>query len=105
MPSAAVAASGSGANEIVAAPGTSRQIRVTGYVLVGAGAVTAKWVGGSTDKSGTMLFAAASNVAAPQTDPRWGWFDCGDNAALNLTLNTTVAVNGHVLYEVVPSGS
>lgn len=105
MASAAVAASSSGANEIVAAPGVGRQIRVTGWALMSSGAVTAKWQGGSTDKTGAMLFAASvSSVVAPANKPgESGWFLCGDNAALNLNLNTTVAVNGVVAYEVVPA--
>lgn len=108
MPSAAVAAASNGANAIVAAPGAGLRITVTGYVLVGSGAVTAKWVSGSTDKTGAMLFASSTVVSAPRQTRNGrdgGWFDCGDNEALNLTLNTTVAVNGHVAYEVNPSGS
>ena len=76
-------------------------------MLVGTGAVTAKWVNGSTDLAGPCS-SAASNVAAPpgMRGGRDGfWFACSDNAALNLTLNTTVAVAGHVTYEVVPSGT
>ncbi len=104
MPSVAISTS-STSTELVAAPGVSRKVRVTGYVIVGAGAVTAQFVNGSTALTGAMLMAAGSNVAAPVVEaPNKGWFDCSDNAALNLTLNTTVAVAGHVAYEVVPSG-
>lgn len=100
---AAVAASASGDNTIVAvAAGT--KIYVLSYVLVASGAVSAKWKSGSTDLSGAMSLSGNGGVAIAGAfeTPLFtvGGTSGGDDLILNLSGAT--AVNGHVAYIVLP---
>lgn len=92
---AVVSASAAGDNTVVAAV-ASKKIRVISYVLVAAGAVTAKWRSGTTDISGPLAFAA-NGGAAPGYNP-FGFFETASGAALNLNLSAAVTVGGHITY-------
>ena len=95
---AAVSASGSGANILVAAV-AARRICVCNYLIVAAGAVGVKWVRGSTDISGVMQVAATGGVASPVASPGLGpLFKTGVNEDLVLNLSAAVSVGGHLSY-------
>lgn len=93
----------SGATPLVAAPKSDKRYKVTGYHLVAAGAVTAKFVSGSTDLTGAMSMI----TGVPHTVPPGNALDtpavllCGYGEALNLTLGGAVQVSGWVAYETV----
>lgn len=92
---AAINASASGDNQIVAAV-TGFKIVVLSYVLVAAGTVTATWKSGaSTSLSGAMPLVANSGVSA---NGAYGVVQSAASEALNLDLSTNVAVTGHVTY-------
>lgn len=98
---AAVAASSSGDNTIVAAAGASNKIRVLSYTIVAAGAVTCRWESGAsgTALSGQMSFAA--NGGAHSAFCPYGLFETAANTLLNLELGGAVSVAGHITYVVV----
>lgn len=99
--SAAIAASSSGDNTVVAAV-TGKKIRVLGYVLVANAAVNTKWKSGaSTDKTGLLYNAANGGVSASVVaDPgEVFWFETTSGEALVLNLSAAVAVGGHVVYQ------
>lgn len=93
MASAVVSVSTATDHAIVAAQGVGTSIRVLGYTLVPAASVAVTWKSGSTAKSGAMTIDTPLTSTVP--------FDCGDNAALNLTLGGAVAVTGYVNYQVL----
>jgi len=94
---AVIAASSSGNNEIVAAVAT-KKIRVLGYVLMGAGAVNAKFRSAdSADRTGLHYIAAAGGGASASFNPV-GWFETVAGEALNLNLSGAVAVGGVLVY-------
>ncbi len=105
MKYAAISASGSGANAIVAAvPG--KRIRVAGYVLSFGGTVNAKWQSASTDLSGLIYglaatFAQAAPMPKGERGGQAGHFETAAGEALNLNLSGAVAVGGHLAYEEV----
>jgi hypothetical protein len=95
---AAIAASSSGNNTIVAAV-ASKKIRVLAYNFMGNGAVNAKWQSGAsgTDLTGLKYIAAAGGgICAPYNKD--GWFETGSNTLLNLNLSGAVAVGGELTY-------
>lgn len=106
----AIAASSSGANEIVAAA-AGFKYRVLGFILSFSGSVNAKWQSGSTDLTG--LFYGAAGVLAfspdspqPTSQPiAPGQFTTAAGQALNLNLSGATAVGGYVVYEKVPVGA
>lgn len=108
---AAIAASASGDNAVVAAPGTGKRIRVLSWILSFSGTVNAKWKSGaSTDLTGLFYGSATAGVAFSAESPPPGpgnspvpQFRCAENEALNLNLSGAVAVGGYVLYEIVPA--
>jgi hypothetical protein len=93
---AKISCNSSGANEIVAAV-AGKRIVVLSYVLVVAGAVSAKWQSASTDLSGAMALAANGGVSAPEASA--GHVETATAEALNLHLSSGVAAAGHVTYE------
>ncbi len=95
---AAVAASSSGDNTLVAAAGAGIKIRVLAYVLVAASAVVARFEDGAggTALSGQMSFGANGGAVAPYNPG--GWFETADNTLLNLELGGAVSVAGHIQY-------
>lgn len=101
MATAAVAASASGDNVLVAAV-TGKKIRVHGYALSAAGAVNAKFRSGTTDITGLFTLAAAGSETdgtERANDPD-GLFETVAGAALNLNLSSAVAVGGWVDYSL-----
>ncbi len=98
MPLAAISASASGANAVVAAPGAGYFIRVIGFTLSANAAVNAKWQSASTDKTGLYYMGDKGGVV--RSDPEY-LFDCAVNEALNLNLSGNVAVGGDVRYTYV----
>lgn len=95
---AAIAASSSGNNTIVAAV-TSKKIRVLAYNLIGNGAVNAKFQtgAGGTDLTGLKYIAAAGGGICAPFNPV-GWFETASGALLNLSLSGAVAVGGELVY-------
>jgi hypothetical protein len=98
---AAIAASSSGDNEIVAAI-AGKRIAVYGYMLVAAGAVTARWESGAggTALSGQMSFGANGGAVAPLSCDK-AWMITGVGQSLNLELGGAVSVAGHVTYDYI----
>jgi hypothetical protein len=94
---AAISASSSGNNTIVAAV-TGKKIRVLAYTLVCTTAVTAKFktATGGADLTGAMPFGANGGASAPYCPV--GHFETVSGDLLNLVLGSAVAVAGHVIY-------
>jgi hypothetical protein len=103
MKYAAISASSSGSNTVVAAV-TGKRIRVLSYVMVAAGDVTATWKSASNNISGGMALAANGGAApsAGQATPGGliGQFETNQGEALNLNLSAAVSVAGHLTYIV-----
>jgi len=103
MKYAAISASSSGSNTVVAAV-TGKRIRVLSYVMVAAGDVTATWQSASNNISGGMALAANGGAApsAGQATPGGliGQFETNQGEALNLNLSAAVSVAGHLTYIV-----
>lgn len=94
---AAIAASSSGNNTIVAAV-TSKKIRVLGLKLIANGTVNAKWQSGAsgTDLTGLSYLVVNSGEVLPFSPV--GWFESASGVLLNLNLSGAVAVGGHLIY-------
>lgn len=95
---AAIAASASGNNTLIAAV-TSKKIRVLAYNLIGNGAVNAKFQSGAsgTDLTGLKYIAAAGGGICAPFNPV-GWFESASGVLLNLNLSGAVAVGGEIVY-------
>ena len=84
----------------------NRKIRVIGYTLVAASAVTAKFQsGGSTDLTGAMSLITGVPLS-PHSDARLpagviGLFETNIGEKLNLVLGSGVQVSGHLAYVLV----
>lgn len=89
----------SGDNTLVAAV-TGKKIRVLGYVLVGAGNVTARFESGAggTALTGQMTLSSSSRVASACI--AGGCFETAKGALLNLELSAAVSVDGHLTYAI-----
>lgn len=98
---AAIAASSSGNNTIVAAAGASNKIRVLAVQLTAAGTVNAKWQSGAsgTDLTGLAYLVANTGYVLPFNPS--GWFETAANTLLNLNLSAAIAVGGSITYVVV----
>lgn len=99
----AIAASSSGANELVAAV-AGRRIRVIAYKLSFSGSVNAKFQSGSTDLTGLIYGVAAKdsdsvNLPQPVAGPL-PQFATAPGEALNLNLSAGTAVGGYVVYDL-----
>lgn len=99
MANAAVSTAASGATQIVAAPGAGKRIRVLGFGLVAAGAVTAKWQSAANDLTGAMSLVTGTPLTGPATPG--GILDCNANEALNISLGGAVQASGWVSYVVI----
>jgi hypothetical protein len=95
---AAIAASSSGNNTLIAAV-ASKKIRVLAYNFMGNGAVNAKFQSGAggTDLTGLKYIAAAGGGICAPYNPL-GWFETASNTLLNLNLSGAVAVGGEITY-------
>lgn len=96
---AAIAASSIGNNTIVAAV-TAKKIRVLDYLLIGNGAVNAKFQSGAggTDLTGLHYIASAGQGANAGGFSPVGKFETASGALLNLNLSGAVAVGGWLVY-------
>jgi hypothetical protein len=91
----------SGNNTIVAAQAAGVKIRVVGYLLVAAGAVTANFQSGA---GGTTLTGAMSLATGTPNKPGFnpqGWFETAAATLLNLNLGGAVQVSGFVAWVAV----
>lgn len=93
---ASISTAASGATQLVAADAT-RKIKVVGYTVVCAAAVTVKFQSAAVDLTGAMPFAA-NGGAAPTGQPSAHLFETAVNAALNINLGGAVQVSGHLAY-------
>ncbi len=94
---AAIGASSSGNNTIVAAV-TSKKIRVLAAQLVANGSVNVKWQSGAsgTDLTGLAYLVVNTGYVLPFNPA--GWFETGSATLLNLNLSAAVAVGGSITY-------
>lgn len=96
---ATIVASASGATQVVAAVAAKR-IRVLGYTLVAAGAVTVKFQSNATDLTGALPLAANGGVSAAG-GPYVPSFETAVGDPLNVNLGGAVAVAGHLTYQEI----
>lgn len=104
MQTAAIAASASGDNTIVAAV-SGKRIKVVAFHLSFSAPVNAKWKSGAgTDLSGLYYGGTATSSigeAAPMLAAKQqAHFETERGEALVLNLSGAVPVGGHVLYEI-----
>lgn len=98
--SAVIDVAGSGDNTIVAAvPG--KKIRVTSFLIVGVGAITARFESGAsgTALTGQMTTAAASVISMGYNEA--GYFETAAGELLNLELSGATSVDGFLTYRLV----
>lgn len=93
-----------GDNVIVPAVANKR-IRMVSYVLVAAGAVTARWKdGASINLSGAMSLITGVPVSTQPPDEgmggQYGHFETSPGNVLVLSLGGNVQVSGHLAYVV-----
>ena len=93
---AAIAASSSGDNTVIAAV-TSKKIRVLGYTLIAAGTVNVRFESGAggTALTGVMPLIANMGMSPNGSFPQ---FETASNTLLNLELSAAVSVAGHITY-------
>lgn len=94
---AAIAASSSGNNTLVAAV-TSKKVRVLALNLISNGTVNVKVQSGAsgTDLTGLWYLVANAGLVLPFNPV--GWFETGSNTLLNLNLSAAIAVGGSLVY-------
>lgn len=85
----------SGSNSLLAAV-ANKTTRIHRIVLIAAGAVTLKFVQGSTDLTGVMSLITGIPFILPMSDEPY--FITAVNAAFNATLGGAVQVSGFVDY-------
>lgn len=85
-----------GADNLVVAAVTGKQIKVQSVVLVASGTVSVKWRSNTTDISGAMPLVANSGFVLPSGSSNY--FETAVGEALNINLSGAVAVNGHISY-------
>ena len=96
-----IAESSSGDNEVVAAQ-AGYKIRVLAYNFTSNGAVNAKWRSATTDISGRSFMDAAGKGKVAPFNPV-GWVETAAGEALNLNLSAAIAVEGELVYVLVPA--
>ncbi len=98
----AFAATASGTFAAVAAPGTSKKLRIHGYRLSASAEVQAQFAAGSTNAtlSGTFYLAANGGVHEP-TSEYPVLEDLPENTALLLDLNGATTVSGNIRYRIL----
>ncbi|MBY0523438.1 MAG: hypothetical protein K2R98_08560 [Gemmataceae bacterium] len=97
----------SGQNQIVAAV-AGKKIRVVNYLIVAAGAVTAKFQSkeSPTDLTGAMTMAAGQPIGSAYSTARQfggydGHFETQTGEGLAISLGGAVQVSGHLNYVLV----
>lgn len=76
-----------------------RKIRVHGFAVIAAGAVSVNLESGTTDISG--VFALAANVGFVLPYSEVGWCETAAGAALNITLSAAVSCGIQLIYSLV----
>jgi hypothetical protein len=101
-----ISVSQAASGDLIAAPGPGVKIRVTSYVLVAAGAVTAQFNSGAgpTARSGAMSLITGTPLAV-QGSNETPVLECGAGEKLTLTLGGAVQVSGHLSYMLVAAAS
>lgn len=94
---AAIAASSSGDNTIVAAV-TSKKIRVLAASFISNGTVNAKFKSGTAGADLTGLYYLIVNTGAVLPFNPAGWFESASGVLLNLNLSAAIAVGGSLTY-------
>jgi hypothetical protein len=87
----------SGDNEVIAAV-SGKKIRVLSYVMITAGAVTARFESGAGGTALTGQMSIGANGGASSGYVPVGHFETAAGAALNLELSGAVSVDGHITY-------
>lgn len=93
---AKIDAATSGNNTLVAAV-TGKKIRVLGYTLVSGGTVLARFESGANGTALTGQMTLAANNVVSAYCPH-GLFETAAAALLNLELNDSITVDGHLTY-------
>ena len=93
----------SGANTLVAAPGTTKRLRIHGYRLTASGAVQAQFYSDAvaTPLSGVLYLAANGSIGEPPSE--FPVFDLPENKAFGVQLNGATACGGYVKYQTIKS--
>lgn len=109
MPFLSVSTASSGDNTLVAAGNPNQKIRVCGYTLVVASAVTVQWKTGTAGSgsnvalSGVMSLITGTPLVCPAAPlnvaARNAYLETAPGEALNLNLGGNVQVSGHLEYE------
>lgn len=90
----------SGDQTIIAAPGASKYLWITGYRLVVTGAVGLQWRDtAAATHSGTMALAAKGAVGEPPSP--YPVFKLAANKGLVLNLDAAQVVGGYVKYRTI----
>ncbi len=98
---AAIEASASGDNQIVAAV-AGYEIVVLAWSVTSNGAVNARWRSNTTSISGRTFMPEAGRGKVANDNPH-GWFKTVAGEALNLNLSAAVAVEGELVYVLFPA--
>src|SRR5437773_1214800 len=96
---APISAAASGNNTLVAAQGPGIKIRVLALALIAASAVlaTVQSGAGGTNLTGAMTLPAGRQVGGRRPS-RFGLYETGANALLNLNLGGAVQVSGWLVW-------
>jgi hypothetical protein len=94
---AAIAASTSGNNTLVAAV-SSKKVRVVFASFIANGTVNAKFQSGASGTDLTGLYYMVANSGAVLPFNEHGWFETASNTLLNLNLSGAIAVGGCLGY-------
>jgi hypothetical protein len=98
---AVVNTAASGNNTIVAAQAAGVKIRVVGYLLVGAAAVTVNFQSGAGGSSLSGAMSLATGIPNTPGFTPTGWFETAAATLLNLSLGGAVQVSGFVAWVAV----
>lgn len=90
----------SGNNTLVAAV-TGKKIRVLAFLLVAAGAVSARFESDADGTALTGVMSLAANAVVEASHNPAGWFETAAGELLNLELSGAVSVDGVLVYALV----
>jgi hypothetical protein len=101
---AAIAATSSGANQVVAAQGAGKKIGVIRVMLISKTALDVKFQSATNDITGTLGLAAGGGwrdaLARNADDSGDSLFETNANEALNINLSGAGTVGGYIAYVV-----
>ena len=78
---------------------SGRRIRVHGFAVVAAGAVSVNLESGTTDISGVFALAANGGFVLPYSEV--GWCETAAGEALNITISAAVSCGIQLIYSLV----